>query len=554
MRSNHFQLIIPTMLCSAVPLTGTETVLSRGPASGAAIAREFLATLDDAARQSVQFDFDVPERKRWRRDPGPRPGIALRDMTNAQRALVDRLLESVLSDRGLETVRGIMQEQNLLAPGEEGLGAGYFWLAFYGAPGQGHWAWRLGGHHVSLHLTYQGSDVLSATPVLMGGEREGEPAQRWAGYEALRARELRAREILEGCDSLCRERISLGDLVPEGLALSEPASLPWAEAEKGVSIADLTAQQQVALRHLVNEYLFVFEDTIARALAGTPISKPGPPTRFAWAGREREGDSHYYRLSATGLLIEYWNSGFHMHSLLRTDNDFGGAPAVETAADRIDAHRRAGEFDKAFAAFREARTHARSQFHLYDSLHQLLMDPRLVANDESHWGRAVLREHARTATARLIPPREPGEPTRVVGQVKTADGHPVSGALLYLFQADDAGRYTPHNAMDEPNSRLFAFLRTGADGRFEFQTIYPGPYPQRKDVEGDARFVPRHVHFEVTADGYEFRRGQMVFDDDPRMTPYWYDWARQGNHPVAHVARNPDGQRQCACDIVLKKK
>jgi hypothetical protein len=54
--------------------------------------------------------------------------------------------------------------------------------------------------------------------------------------------------------------------------------------------------------------------------------------------------------------------------------------------------------------------------------------------------------------------------------------------------------------MDEPNSRIFGFLRTGADDRF--RTMRPGgylfPLPNRT---GDQALVSSHTHFIVSAEG-----------------------------------------------------
>jgi protocatechuate 3,4-dioxygenase beta subunit len=77
-----------------------------------------------------------------------------------------------------------------------------------------------------------------------------------------------------------------------------------------------------------------------------------------------------------------------------------------------------------------------------------------------------------------------------------------------------------------------AFLKTDSAGHFEFNTIRPGGYPGAPGREGEEWRIPQHIHIQVTAAGYQFRNFQMVFEDDPRMTPYWHEWARKGNNPV----------------------
>lgn len=44
--------------------------------------------------------------------------------------------------------------------------------------------------------------------------------------------------------------------------------------------------------------------------------------------------------------------------------------------------------------------------------------------------------------------------------------------------------------MDEPNARLAAFLRTGADGRYAFATVRPAPDPVPMGFENDET---RHI-------------------------------------------------------------
>jgi len=113
---------------------------------------------------------------------------------------------------------------------------------------------------------------------------------------------------------------------------------------------------------------------------------------------------------------------------------------------------------------------------------------------------------------------EPGIPLVIRGVVRGPDGVPVSGASLHVFHTDARGWYTPTKVMDEPHARLAGRVSADADGRFEIRTIRPGPYPVTEETPENRR-IPQHVHFEVSASGCAFRRFQLVFADDPRMTP-----------------------------------
>jgi hydroxyquinol 1,2-dioxygenase len=118
-----------------------------------------------------------------------------------------------------------------------------------------------------------------------------------------------------------------------------------------------------------------------------------------------------------------------------------------------------------------------------------------------------------------------GEPCFVSGRVVGVDGEPVAGARVEIWQADDAGFYDVQNG-DETNGRGHLF--TGADGRFEFWTVKPEAYPIPADgpvgelleAGGRGPMRPAHIHFMVTAEGYQrlithvFVEGDEYLDSD----------------------------------------
>ena len=90
---------------------------------------------------------------------------------------------------------------------------------------------------------------------------------------------------------------------------------------------------------------------------------------------------------------------------------------------------------------------------------------------------------------------------------------PASGVILYVYQTDATGRYTPAGGQvhGKRHGRLRGWMKTGADGRYEFRTIRPAPYP------GQA--IPAHIHPVVKEpDKNEYYLDEFVFDDDPLLT------------------------------------
>ena len=90
----------------------------------------------------------------------------------------------------------------------------------------------------------------------------------------------------------------------------------------------------------------------------------------------------------------------------------------------------------------------------------------------------------------LVSPKEPGEPLVVSGTVYSQDGKtPLNGMGVYVYQTDADGYYNrPVN--DNRNPRIKGWMRTGADGRYEFRTIKPAPYPGNK--------IPAHIHVHLS--------------------------------------------------------
>lgn len=187
-------------------------------------------------------------------------------------------------------------------------------------------------------------------------------------------------------------------------------------------------------------------------------------------------------------------------------------------------------------------------------LNWALLDADLVSLRKESRFRELFRKYATNQPLRLVAADESGKPLEVTGTIRDGEGKPIAGALLEIYHADDDGNYTKEKGklMSESHSRIFGYIRTGSDGRFEFKTILPGYYPRRDRVEGDAAFIPKHIHINVTASAFPNRRLQMVFADDPRMTAHWHEWAKKNGHPVVNATTAEGGIIRCTCDLTLR--
>lgn len=121
----------------------------------------------------------------------------------------------------------------------------------------------------------------------------------------------------------------------------------------------------------------------------------------------------------------------------------------------------------------------------------------------------------------------PGEPTLFSGRVLTADGQPIVGALIDMWQADAEGFYDVQRP-DLDGVRLRGKFHTDTQGRFWFWTVKPTSYPVPTDGPvgqmllsmGRHPYRPAHIHTIVSAPGFEpvtthvFAAGDRYLDSD----------------------------------------
>lgn len=149
------------------------------------------------------------------------------------------------------------------------------------------------------------------------------------------------------------------------------------------------------------------------------------------------------------------------------------------------------------------------------SISQVLTDKKYDAVHPETSFRKIIEKYCTSETISIITDTIPGRKIKVMGTIKNSDGIPVPGALVYLYQTDSRGWYAadaPHVLMDEGDrghARLFGYVKTDKNGKFELHTIKPSGYPQSE--------LPAHIHVHVWADGYRPFVNEFLFDDDERL-------------------------------------
>lgn len=154
------------------------------------------------------------------------------------------------------------------------------------------------------------------------------------------------------------------------------------------------------------------------------------------------------------------------------------------------------------------------------------------------------------------PGRAAGQAIEVAGRVLNAQGRPLPGVRMEIWQANTHGRYThPSDTRDaplDPNFEGYALLTTDAEGRYRFRTVKPGPYP-----DSGGRMRPSHIHFDVSG---KINRTvtQLYFAGDPFQDGDPYLQSAGANKQRLIVALQPGSGAeietlQATWDIVLDR-
>ncbi|MDJ1008456.1 MAG: intradiol ring-cleavage dioxygenase [Paracoccaceae bacterium] len=118
-----------------------------------------------------------------------------------------------------------------------------------------------------------------------------------------------------------------------------------------------------------------------------------------------------------------------------------------------------------------------------------------------------------------------GEDMVVRGRITDTDGSPIEGAKVDVWQANDEGFYDVQQKGHQPDFNLRGVFTTGADGTYWFRAVKPKFYPIPDDgpvgkllgALGRHPFRPAHLHFIVTAEGYDPLTTHIFDPDDPHI-------------------------------------
>jgi hypothetical protein len=327
-----------------------QTGVSTEPIRRAAI--EFLEALSPAHREQASFEVTSDAWRRWW-NIHPfllRHGVLLEELSEHQREVALRLIESSLSASGFGTARDVMRLNHTV--GEitgswTEYGEWVYFISVFGQPSADEpWGWQIDGHHLIVNCFVLG-DQISVTPMFMGSEPVVAETGIYQGTSVLQTEQNEGLELINALRAEQRARAILYDsilstvLPPErGIgsdgrvqtaAFRDNIQLPY----EGIRATDLTTGQREQLLRLAALYTGKIREGHAEIWLDA-VRQHLDDTHFMWMGGTGRGDVFYYRIHSPVTLIEFDHQpgiAFdspepirqHIHTVVRTPNgnDYG---------------------------------------------------------------------------------------------------------------------------------------------------------------------------------------------------------------------------------------
>lgn len=302
-----------------------------------AAARAWLDRLDDTQLQRASFPFESAERFVWAYTPEPaRDGLSIADMLPDQRTAATAIVAASTSPRTAGEIAAIIALETLLGeleraagrPGWQRRDPELYWFAVFGEPSRSApWSWRVGGHHVAIHVTLSDGDVIGIAPSFLGANPAVVPSAALAGRRTLPGEELLAREVLAALTPRELGFAVVNESAPADILTGIGRHASVGAVPVGVRHADLGSAGRSALERLVRHYVDRSRPEVASAVWDRAVAGSLGDVTFAWSGSESPGRGHYYAVRGPAFVIEYDNTqdgANHVHAVWRElENDWG---------------------------------------------------------------------------------------------------------------------------------------------------------------------------------------------------------------------------------------
>ncbi|MEJ7596310.1 MAG: DUF3500 domain-containing protein [Kofleriaceae bacterium] len=334
-------LLAACSMASGLPPAPHDMNLATDMAEG---ARRFLTSLSQDQARRGRFAIDDAERLDWHYIPRRRPGVALGELTHAQRHLAYGFLATALDRRGLLKASAIMALEEVLHQREQGRGtftrdAAAYFLTIFGEPSTGAtWGWRLEGHHVSINMTLVDGVYPRAAPVFLGAAPSVVTTGLLAGTRVLGREEELGFRLVGSLDPGQRREAIIRATAPDDILAAPGVALVELP---GLVATRMTAAQRTLLGALLAEIVENLPREQADRERARLVGRGLDPLVFSWAGGIEPGKPHYFRITGPSFLYEYDNTqqgATHVHTVWHARAAVGGDFGIDLLRDHYRNH------------------------------------------------------------------------------------------------------------------------------------------------------------------------------------------------------------------------
>lgn len=298
-------------------------------------ANAFIKILNGEQKTEVMHPLADTIRYNWHFIPRERMGLNLKRMSDAQRKAAMHMVEVVLTDKGYQKIKDIIDLENVLRvlesrpPNDTRRDPENYAFLVYGDPAaKDPWGWRMEGHHISLHYTSVNGHV-SFTPSFLGsnpGHVLIDVPQK--GKRVLGPEEDMGYELLNAFNADQKKRVILAEKSPYEIFSTNQRRVTGLDKMEGLAMKDMSAAQKQLFKKLIALYLDRYHVTLKNQQMAQ-LEKAGMDNLyFAWMGdtelKMGKGAGHYYRIQGPTLLIEFdntQNDANHIHTVVRDLTD-----------------------------------------------------------------------------------------------------------------------------------------------------------------------------------------------------------------------------------------
>jgi hypothetical protein len=307
-------------------------------------------SFDKIQQQTALLSFNDTARLKWNNLPvglRARVGLSIGNMKDDQRKLLHRILSVSLSSQGYLKATSIMHLDDLLNRYYDsmyykkeindtiyGFMRGLLWshrnfyFAFFGAPTDANWGFKLEGHHLSINFTFA-KDELSVTPFFIGTDPAEYPNTEYAGWRVLGQEEDLGIKLMHLLTPAQQNKATMSKAVPQDIITAAESGKRLVD-NWGLRAAEMTKYQQSILQYIIREFVFNMEYEKAEVEYDKIVKAGIDKIYFGWIGDYDETKPHYYILNGPTFLIEFDNNGGprnsanHIHAIWREKgNEYG---------------------------------------------------------------------------------------------------------------------------------------------------------------------------------------------------------------------------------------